>query len=115
MYKRQIEEQGLLARAVSVGARLRAGLLGLAERDLPVAAVRGRGLMLGVALSADVAAETVAAGLRHGVIVNAIGTRTLRLVPPLTISDAEVDEAVRRLGRALVEAVAGAGAGAPPS
>ncbi|HEY6379314.1 MAG TPA: aspartate aminotransferase family protein [Candidatus Dormibacteraeota bacterium] len=112
---RTIEAQGLLARAVSAGARLRAGLLGLAERGLPVAAVRGRGLMLGVALSADLAAETVAAGLRHGVIVNAIGTRTLRLVPPLTITDEEVDEAVRRLGRALGDAVAGAGAEAPAS
>jgi acetylornithine/N-succinyldiaminopimelate aminotransferase len=107
---RTIDEHGLVARAVIAGARLRAGLLGLQKRELPVEAVRGRGLMLGVALSAGVATETVTAGLTHGLILNAIGTHTLRLVPPLTISDAEIDEAVRRLGLALADAVAAPGA-----
>jgi len=63
--------------------------------------VRGVGLMLGVGLSADVAPQVVAAGLRSGVIVNAVGNRTLRLVPPLIITSDDVDEAVRRLGAAF--------------
>lgn len=107
---RTIGERDLVARAVIAGARLRAGVAALRERGLPVESVRGRGLMLGVALSADLAAETVAAALEHGLIVNAIGSRTLRLVPPLTISDDEIDEAVRRLGLALNDAVAAAAA-----
>jgi acetylornithine aminotransferase len=95
---------------VIAGARLRAGVVALQERGLPVESVRGRGLMLGVALSADLAAETVAAALNRGLIVNAIGTRTLRLVPPLTISDDEIDEGVRRLALAFADAVARSGA-----
>ncbi len=110
---RTIDGQGLPARAVAAGARLRSGLLALGARGLPVSEVRGRGLMVGVGLSADLAAETAAAGLHHGVIVNAIGTRTMRLLPPLTISDAEVDEAVRRIGLALADAVASAAGGVP--
>lgn len=103
---RTITTSGLVARAAVAGERLRAGVLALAGRGLPVDDVRGRGLMLGVALGGDLAADTAAAALRHGLIVNAIGSRTLRLVPPLTISDGEIDAAVSRLGRALAEAVA---------
>jgi len=50
----------------------------------------------------------IAAALDAGLIVNAVGSRTLRLVPPLVITRDEIDEAVRRLGRAFatVEATA---------
>ena len=73
----------------------------LAGSGAPVAGVRGRGLMLGVALTRDVARDVAAAALDEGLIVNAIGERTLRLVPPLIITRDEVDEAVRRLGKAF--------------
>jgi 4-aminobutyrate aminotransferase-like enzyme len=44
----------------------------------------------------------VAAGaLAEGLIVNPIGDETLRLLPPLVIGDAEVDEALEILGRVL--------------
>ena len=57
--------------------------------------------MLGVALTRDVARDVAAAALNEGLIVNAIGDRTLRLLPPLIITREEVDEAVLRLGRAF--------------
>jgi acetylornithine aminotransferase len=40
----------------------------------------------------------------HGLLVNATGDTTLRIVPPLTMGADEVDEAVRRLGAALAGA-----------
>jgi acetylornithine/N-succinyldiaminopimelate aminotransferase len=95
---RTIDERGLVARAAEVGAHLAARLRDLGE---PVTAVRGRGLMVAADLASDLAPEVVRAGLRTGVIVNATGPRTLRLVPPLVITEAEADEAVRRLGEAL--------------
>ncbi|TMD04801.1 MAG: aminotransferase class III-fold pyridoxal phosphate-dependent enzyme, partial [Chloroflexi bacterium] len=52
-------------------------------------------------LGAEIAPQVVRAGLRTGVIVNAIGQRTLRLVPPLVLTEPEADEAVRRLGEAI--------------
>jgi acetylornithine aminotransferase len=57
--------------------------------------------MVAAELDADVAPQVVRAGLRTGVIVNATGPRTLRLVPPLILTEAEADEAVRRLGEAM--------------
>jgi acetylornithine aminotransferase len=67
--------------------------------------------MLGIGLSDDVAREVAAAALDEGLIINAVGERTLRLVPALVITRGEVDEAVQRLSRAF-DAVAGSGTGA---
>jgi acetylornithine aminotransferase len=57
--------------------------------------------MLGVALSEDVAPKVAAAALDAGLIINAVGARTLRIVPPLVITRDDVDEAVQRLGTAF--------------
>jgi acetylornithine/N-succinyldiaminopimelate aminotransferase len=82
-----------------LGERL---MLGPAE--LPgVAAVRGRGLMVGVDLAAGIAAPELArrALLEHRLVVNATGPDTIRLEPPLIVSEAEIDEALQRLGELL--------------
>lgn len=101
---RTIEERGLVAAAARVGDHLRERLLALGP---PVASVRGRGLMVAADLESDIAPQVVRAGLRTGVIVNATGPRTLRLVPPLILTEAEADEAVRRIGDACVLVAAG--------
>ena len=67
--------------------------------------------MLGVALTHDVARDVAAAALEEGLIVNAIGERTLRLVPPLIISRDEVDLAVQRLSTAFDSVAAAGGEG----
>ncbi len=57
--------------------------------------VRGRGLMLGVALADGLDAKQVATDLlEQGLIVNAVDPSTIRLVPPITVTDDEIDEAV---------------------
>jgi len=63
--------------------------------------VRGRGLMLACELDIDAPAVVRRALLRERLVVNATGPSTLRLLPPLTVTDAEVQDAVGRLGRAL--------------
>lgn len=54
--------------------------------------VRGRGLLLGVVLERPIAREVVAAGLDFGIIVNAPDEQTIRIAPPLIVSEANVLE-----------------------
>jgi acetylornithine/N-succinyldiaminopimelate aminotransferase len=86
----------LLERVRELGTRL-AGAL----QFLPyVRAVRGRGLMVAIDLTGDVQAFELArrALLEQRLVVNATGPATIRLEPPLVVSEHEIAEAVRRLG-----------------
>ena len=72
-----------------------------------VAGTRGRGLLIGIALTEPVATAVAAEALRAGLIVNAANDSTIRMAPPLIIGDAEIDEFADRFARAL-DAVAAA-------
>jgi acetylornithine/N-succinyldiaminopimelate aminotransferase len=103
------EIRALLPHALRVSARLADGLRSLRQGGR-VAEVRGKGMLLGVVLRGVQAAEVVLAARERGLLVNAIGDDVVRLAPALTLADAEADEAVARLGAALVAAPAAAGA-----
>jgi acetylornithine/N-succinyldiaminopimelate aminotransferase len=92
-------DPALLEHVRDAGGLLRDRLVGLPH----VLSVRGRGLML--ACEVDVAAPEVVhrALLGERLIVNATGPTTIRLLPPLNVSDEESENAVVRLGRALAE------------
>jgi acetylornithine/N-succinyldiaminopimelate aminotransferase len=94
----------LHARSRPRGERLRAGL----ERLPHVVSVRGCGLMLACEL--DLPAPEVArrALLEQRLIVNATGPTTLRLLPPLIVTDEQIDDALRRLAATLEDADGGA-------
>jgi acetylornithine/N-succinyldiaminopimelate aminotransferase len=69
-----------------------------------VASIRGDGLLLGVELVDGIDAASVYATLLDaGLIVNAVTPTTIRLAPPLTVSDAELDEAVALIAGVLAE------------
>jgi acetylornithine/N-succinyldiaminopimelate aminotransferase len=92
-------DPALLGRVQALGERLRAGL-----SELPgVAAVRGRGLMVGIDLAPGRAAPEIAqrALLEQRLVVNATGPATIRLEPPLVVTEQEIDAAVTRLGELL--------------
>jgi diaminobutyrate-2-oxoglutarate transaminase len=115
---RFVRAEGLAERARAVGARIRAGLRALAGHHACLGEVRGRGLMLGVELvDGDAAPDACGARpaapelahrlraecLRRGLIVE-LGGRddtVVRLLPPLTITDAQADAVVDRLADAL--------------
>ncbi len=75
------------------------------EADRAVAEIRGRGLMIGLALAPGIEAAAVARrALELGVVVNAPNPETIRLLPPLTISAGELGEGLARLREALADA-----------
>lgn len=61
------------------------------ERLAHVVDVRGRGLMVGFDLDGPYATRVVDRGLEDGVVLNATGEHTIRLLPPLICSKADVD------------------------
>lgn len=85
----EIERADLVGNAARRGEQLRRGILAIGSPL--VAEVRGRGLLLGVGLTAPVAHRLVAVALDRGLIVNAANDESIRLAPPLIIGDAEVD------------------------
>jgi predicted acetylornithine/succinylornithine family transaminase len=94
-----IDQPGLLRDVRGLGARL---MEGLARMD-GIVEVRGRGLMVGVTLEGGRDAVDVAArALETGLVINVPGPGMLRLLPPLVIGAPEVDEALERLGRAIL-------------
>jgi acetylornithine/N-succinyldiaminopimelate aminotransferase len=79
------------ALAVEKGNRLRQGLQAMGRVDH----VRGAGLLLGAQLVDGVECkDVVPALLDKGLIVNAVNATTIRLAPPLTVTDDEIDEAL---------------------
>ncbi|MFJ3385750.1 MULTISPECIES: acetylornithine transaminase [unclassified Curtobacterium] len=86
----EIESAGLVDAAVTKGERIRAGIAAIGSPL--VDEVRGQGLLIGVGLHLPVAAAIAAAALERGLIVNAPNESSLRIAPPLIVSDAEIDE-----------------------
>jgi acetylornithine aminotransferase len=96
-----IADDHLLDNVKRVGEYLAHRLEGL---DSPlVAGVRGSGLWRAVALAGDQAPAVEAAARLRGLLVNAVKPDSIRLAPPLVLTEAEVDEAVPRLAEALDE------------
>jgi acetylornithine/N-succinyldiaminopimelate aminotransferase len=103
-----IERDDLLAHARHVGGRLAAAL----AAQPAVTEVRGHGLMLAADLDAADAPAVVAAGLDAGYLLNATGPSTLRFVPPLVLSEADVDAFAAAFGGIVAGARADTGGGA---
>jgi predicted acetylornithine/succinylornithine family transaminase len=92
-----MEEEDVPARATAAGARLTKAL-----ESLPaVSGVRGMGLLLGAALHEPIAKDIAAECLRMSLILNSVNDSTLRLAPPLLVTDDEIDEAVAILAKVL--------------
>ncbi|MGW8462883.1 acetylornithine/succinylornithine family transaminase [Pseudomonas sp. CLCA07] len=96
-----IEEQGLLENARLQGERLLARLRSELADDPNVLAIRGQGLMIGIELKQPIRDLTLIAARDHGLLINVTRGKTIRLLPPLTIDEREVEMIVRGVGRAV--------------
>ncbi|MBI4278405.1 MAG: aspartate aminotransferase family protein [Armatimonadetes bacterium] len=113
---RVIIEERLPERAAVVGARMLAALREAADGVPGVAEVRGKGLLIGIEFAdaddaltprADLAARVLAKTLERGLLVMVCGAfnSVVRLSPPLTISDEEVETAAGILREILQSAL----------
>jgi acetylornithine/succinyldiaminopimelate/putrescine aminotransferase len=101
---------GLIDHVREVGGHLEAKLRDMKKRHPAIVEVRGAGLMWGIELSdepKDVAVAVHEAAIRQGVLVNRTAGKVIRLLPPLTITEPELDRALSLLDNAFSEVFAG--------
>ena len=92
-----LDDETLLARVRELGERLAEG-----ASELPrVMAMRARGLMVAIDVEADAPETARRALLEQRLVINAPGPRTLRFLPPLVVTEAQIDDALGRLGALL--------------
>jgi len=99
---KQINSPEFLAGVAERGKLLEDGLRQLAQNTPQITEVRGRGMMWGLVTSFP-AADAVKAAQAHGLLILSAGSNVIRLLPPLTISKAEIALLLERLQAALNE------------
>jgi acetylornithine/N-succinyldiaminopimelate aminotransferase len=102
-----IEEEGLAARAATLGARLAQGLQVLQAKFPLITEIRACGLMIGVDLAEPKAGEIKSRCAEHGLLIITVGDAMLRLLPPLVLTDAEADRGLQILGEVVARASRG--------
>ncbi|MFI5014072.1 MAG: aspartate aminotransferase family protein [Hyphomicrobiales bacterium] len=116
-----VERDGLAARAAAQGARLKQGLAELRSRHACIGDVRGRGLLLGMefadekdgrrrsaaALSDEVTDRALTLGLSANIVRAGSSGGVMRIAPPLTVSEGEIDLGLEILDAALREVLQG--------
>ncbi len=100
-----IEREGLVDRAAQLGERLRSGFQQLLGDHPGVREIRGRGLMIGIELAVD-CPDLMQRALGAGVLLNVTAGRTIRLLPPFVLSDAETDTIIERVSGVIREFLA---------
>lgn len=105
------EDEGLVARAETLGHRLLDGLRDAAAGRPHVAEVRGRGMMVGIEFAhpdslaprPDLAKAVINEALMHRLLLLPCGTwgQVVRVIPPLVTAEAEIDQAISILTAAL--------------
>jgi len=96
-----IIDSDVAGNAKEVGQYLIAGLKHMRSKFPFITEVRGRGLLVAVEFSGDIAPSAVMACLERGLLVNQVKPNALRFMPPLIIGSDEVDEALDILEQAL--------------
>src|SRR6516164_2899817 len=111
-----VERDGLAARAKAAGTRLASGLRQLQQRHACLGDVRGRGLLLGVefveasgkeaSFISDAVTDTaLELGLSANIVRAGSSGGTMRIAPPLTVNDAEIDLGIELLDAAISKVV----------
>ena len=98
---RHILAERIPEQAAAKGEALMNDLRALQDRHPTISEVRGQGLLVAIEFSAELGPALVAACRERGLLCNVVKPNTLRLVPPLTVSDDELAEAVGIIDAAL--------------
>ncbi|PJF30577.1 MAG: aspartate aminotransferase family protein [Candidatus Thermofonsia Clade 1 bacterium] len=97
----RISAPEFLAHVRRVGSYLKGRLAAI--NSPKIKEVRGRGLMLGIEFTGDLAASVVEQGYAHGLLLVGSGTNVLRVIPPLIVTERECDLFVERLTAILAK------------
>ncbi|MCS7253494.1 MAG: aspartate aminotransferase family protein [Armatimonadota bacterium] len=98
-----VAQERLVENAAAMGELLLSKLQAVTKQSRLVKEVRGKGLMLAIEFSSDVAKDMQGKLLEGGLIVNAVGGNIIRMLPPLIITEAEVEFAIRAIEGAIEE------------
>jgi len=93
-------DEGVLENCQKMGAYFLTKLQALKAKHAMIAGVRGRGLMLACALTVE-GADIVKKCQERGLLINCTGGKTLRFVPPLIITEKDIDMAVAILDEVM--------------
>ena len=95
-----IESEKLLENATKVGELLREALQGFVDQYDKLLEVRGKGLMLGLVVDGE-AKEVVDALKAQGLLALTAGKNVVRFLPPLTLGEEDLEDAVDMISDAL--------------
>ena len=95
-----LARDNLIQRAAELGQRIQGGLRKALAGSNLLKEVRGKGLMLAIELN-EPRPGLVQLGLEAGVLINQIGDRVVRLLPPLILTDAQADSLVAQVAALL--------------
>lgn len=95
----ELLHNGILFNAAEMGAYMQQKLESINSDKIAV--VRGKGLMIGVVFHEEIAKEVGAALREKGYIVGVVGTKVLRLVPPLIVTQKDIDGLAEALKQVL--------------
>ncbi len=99
----RLAQGDLLQQVRKTSARLQKALLALKDQYPAIVEVRGKGLMMGMEMTVPVR-PLVAACMEKGMLIVNAGPNVLRFVPPLVITEAQIDEAMTILSEVLAQA-----------
>lgn len=98
-----MEQQQLPERAATAGKRLHNALRNHLHNRPEVSEIRGQGMMTGIVVDAD-CSDLVNIGLRNRVVFNVTAGNVVRLLPPYTLTDEEIDEVASRVSNSIAQA-----------
>jgi acetylornithine/succinyldiaminopimelate/putrescine aminotransferase len=101
-----IIDNDIPAQSARMGEYLRAGLNRLKDKHDFISEVRGMGLLNAVEFTKEMAAASLTACNAQGLLLNFTRPQLIRIMPPLTVTEAEIDEALVKLEAGLVQAAA---------
>lgn len=99
----EVTKDGFLESVDKKGKYFKKGLETLQKKHRIIKEVRGKGLMLGCELDLEDASVIVLKALERGLLINSVSHNVLRFVPPLIVTEGEIDKALEILDEVFSE------------
>jgi acetylornithine/succinyldiaminopimelate/putrescine aminotransferase len=96
-----IEKGDLIENTVKMGKYIVSKLEEIKARNPVIRKVKGKGLMIGVELDMEDAAQAANECMKKGLLINCTQKNVLRIMPPMTVREKEIDRAMSILGKVL--------------